>query len=197
MRSYPALLLLASFVLTGCKADRPVWQPPGVLVPEAPEQTALHDALPLPLGDYRLQPLADFRLEARVLSRAVYRFDRESQLAPVDLLLGWQRMSDSAVVDRFRFSQSGRWGYWRYSGEPPLPIAEINRSAANMHLIAAEPWIEHQLRRVRVGQVVRIEGQLVEVEHPDGWRWRSSLSREDTGAGSCELVLVRHFSVME
>ena len=25
---------------------------------------------------------------------------------------------------------------------------------------------------------------------PDGWRWRSSLTREDTGAGACELVWV-------
>jgi len=31
---------------------------------------------------------------------------------------------------------------------------------------------------------------LVEVKAQDGWTWRSSLSREDTGNGACELMLV-------
>jgi hypothetical protein len=30
---------------------------------------------------------------------------------------------------------------------------------------------------------------------PDGWRWRSSLTREDTGAGACELVWVERIAV--
>ena len=32
--------------------------------------------------------------------------------------------------------------------------------------------------------------ELVEATSEDGWRWRSSLTREDTGARSCELVFV-------
>jgi hypothetical protein len=43
---------------------------------------------------------------------------------------------------------------------------------------------------VRAGDRVRIEGWLVEATAPDGWRWRSSLTREDTGNGACELVYV-------
>jgi hypothetical protein len=30
----------------------------------------------------------------------------------------------------------------------------------------------------------------VQVNTPDGWRWRSSLTREDTGGGACEVVYV-------
>jgi hypothetical protein len=44
------------------------------------------------------------------------------------------------------------------------------------------------LRDVREGERVRIDGWLVEAHAPDGWRWRSSLSRDDTGAGACEVV---------
>jgi hypothetical protein len=37
---------------------------------------------------------------------------------------------------------------------------------------------------------------LVKVEQPSsGWRWVSSLSREDTGAGACELIWVESLSV--
>jgi hypothetical protein len=43
---------------------------------------------------------------------------------------------------------------------------------------------------VRPGQRVRIDGWLVQVDANDGWHWRSSLSREDTGGGACEVVYV-------
>ena len=33
-------------------------------------------------------------------------------------------------------------------------------------------------------------GELVDAVRPDGFTWRTSLSREDTGAGACELFLV-------
>ena len=36
----------------------------------------------------------------------------------------------------------------------------------------------------------------MEVKAQDGWTWRSSLSREDTGGGSCELMLVEEVRVI-
>jgi len=47
---------------------------------------------------------------------------------------------------------------------------------------------------VRVGQVVHLTGQLIEARANDGWRWRSSLTRDDTGAGACELFRVESIS---
>ena len=46
------------------------------------------------------------------------------------------------------------------------------------------------LAQVRPDDQVRIEGWLVEASAADGWHWRSSLTREDDGAGACELVYV-------
>ena len=36
---------------------------------------------------------------------------------------------------------------------------------------------------------------LVDVDHGSGWHWRSSMSRNDTGDGACELVYVESMSV--
>ena len=45
------------------------------------------------------------------------------------------------------------------------------------------------LARVEAGQRVRIDGWLIRIDAADGrWHWRSSLTREDTGDGACELV---------
>ena len=59
-----------------------------------------------------------------------------------------------------------------------------------MHLIPANAAVAAELRRVRRDDRVRVDGWLVEAQAADGWRWRSSLSREDSGNGACELVYV-------
>ena len=46
------------------------------------------------------------------------------------------------------------------------------------------------LHRVGRGDRIRIDGWLIEADAPDGWRWRSSLTREDVGDGACEIVYV-------
>jgi hypothetical protein len=92
------------------------------------------------------------------------------------------------MAQRLDVSQSGRWYHYQWSGEAPLPPREIARSSANMHLIPANAAAAAALRDIREGERVRIDGWLVEAEAPDGWRWRSSLSRDDTGAGACEVV---------
>ena len=59
-----------------------------------------------------------------------------------------------------------------------------------MHMIPATGEVARALAGIRAGQRVRIDGWLVEVQADDGWRWRSSTSREDTGGGACEVVYV-------
>jgi hypothetical protein len=36
---------------------------------------------------------------------------------------------------------------------------------------------------------------LVNATRADGWHWNSSLSRDDTGAGACELLLLSDIAV--
>jgi hypothetical protein len=49
---------------------------------------------------------------------------------------------------------------------------------------------------VKPGQIISLQGQLILAEGYDGWRWQSSLSREDTGARACELVYVTSISIL-
>ena len=190
------LLAVAAFV--GANAyyhwqHRPVKQPEGVLIEAAPlqEDTA---ASAFSFKGYTIEPLQDFQIEARVLAAETYRTDREAELSPVDLALGWGRMSDSAVLEEVRISQSGRFYYWHVN-EFPIPREEIEQSSANMHMIPANGSIAQRLKAVRPGQTVRIDGWLVEAKASDGWHWRSSLTRKDTGSGACEVIFVRDLQV--
>ena len=186
-------LLLAATVLSagGIQAwlTRPLHPPPGVLAPEEPLQGPPASPDAWTHLDHRFTSLASFELHARVLARERYRFDRAAELSPVDLALGWGRMSDSSVLARIEIRQQDRWYYWS-SPELPIPEAEITSHSANMHMIPATPVVRDRLLDVRVGQVIRLRGQLVRAEGLDRWTWTSSLSRQDTGAGACEVIWV-------
>ena len=156
-----------------------------------PLQSELPPSLPaFELEVATLQPLAGFSLDARVLAREDYAMDAESSLSPTDLALGWQAMTDPAVLSRLQIAQSARWYSYRWEGEAPLPPEQIQRSSANMHMIPSDGSVARTLRKVRKGDRVRIDGWLVEATTPQGRRWRSSLTRTDAGAGACELVYV-------
>ena len=187
-----ALVLLAIWLWT---SGRPVARANGVIAPDNPVQTGFESAPPaIAFKDATLHPLAQFTLTARVLSRDDYHLDAESDISPTDLAFGWGRMSDSAVLRDIDISQGGRFYFWRTRAFP-IPEREIETHSANMHMIPADASVARALKRVRVGDVVTLDGYLVEADKPGGWRWRSSLTRDDTGAGACELVYVRDLSI--
>ena len=109
--------------------------------------------------------------------------------APVDLALGWGPMSDSAVLAEIAIHQRHRFYYW-LTVTFPIPRRDIETHSANMHLIPVSRAVADRLKSARPGHIVNLSGYLVEAHHDDGRRWRSSLTREDTGDGACELVWV-------
>ena len=173
---------------------RPVIQSPGITAPDTPVQNTPHGTTSFTLKGYQLTPLADFAIEARVLSVKRYSLGREADLSPVDLALGWGPMSDESVLKRIDISQGNRFYFWHVD-EFFIPREEIEINSANMHMIPADSEVEKSLDSIREGQVVRLQGYLVEASASDGWKWRSSLSRADTGNGACEVIYVKTISV--
>jgi len=141
-------------------------------------------------GRWTLKPRAHYDITARVLSTERYRFDALAALAPEDLALGWGPMSDNMVLDTMDISQSGRFYWWRPHANTPVPPETIITHSANTHVIPADERIRKELGRLRVGEVVRLTGSLVDANRDDGAWVRTSLSRSDTGAGACEVLLV-------
>lgn len=169
---------------------------PGIVAPNIPVQQSLDQPEQVLLDNYTLTKLATFDIEARVLGREDYRFDRGAELSPIDLAMGWGRMSDERVLSQINISQSGRFYYWRTDAFP-IPRNEIETHSANMHLIPANDAVADTLEEVREGDVVQLSGSLVQASSPDGWVWRSSLTRNDTGAGACELILVEQATITQ
>lgn len=184
------LLLVAAVLAYRDWRQRPIEHPPGVLVPLVPAQKDLARPETFLYDDFIMTRRASFDIQARVLSSETYFLGTESDLSPIDLALGWGRMSDQDIVDQVSIRQGGRWYYTRYALPPPIPEQEIIRSSANMHMIPADAAVERALKRLRRGDLIRIRGYLVDVDHDSGWKWRTSLTRADTGQGACEIIYV-------
>ncbi|MFL6539740.1 MAG: hypothetical protein ACJ8HU_03175 [Chthoniobacterales bacterium] len=177
----------------------PVEQPSGVLISTEPEQEMLpENADAIEHGAFHLKPLAKFSIDARLLHRKRYPFDRNAALVPLDLALGWGAMSDSAVLAQLKISQSMRFYWYEYRLPPPIPKDEIIRHSTNVHIIPANDAIEQACRSLRPGELIHLDGELVEASGQSmHGTWRSSLRRDDTGNGACELLLVEHVSKLE
>ena len=184
-------LLVIGALLTGVYlwTGREISRPAGVLVEEDPVQREVDSRLTLEKNGYQINLLASFDIRARVIAAERYRFDRGAQVSPVDLALGWGAMSDSSVLQQLSVAQGGRtYSWWVKNYRVPRTIIETH--SANMHMIPADDGIERQLKSLRPGNLVHLKGYLVEVSNKEGFRWKSSLTRSDTGAGACELLWV-------
>lgn len=177
--------------------------PPGVLVPNGPHQVLVKD-LEDPPGPFKhpedaeigIYPLATYALDAKVLSKEYYRQGEEARISNWDLALGWQLMSDQKEVDEIEFSQSRRWYHFQpgpkaISGDVALLMS------ANTHTIPANDAVREVLDDVCRGDIIHLEGYLVEVHNEvTGWKWRSSLSRKDRGAHACEVFYIERAKIV-
>lgn len=191
------LLLTLLFIAVGWKFLTPPGEinyGPGVLVPELPQQEEVNNPNSFKFNDYQITPLANFDIQAKVLSQKSYTFGREADLSPVDFALGWGRMSDEAILENIEISQSGRWYRWR-TQSLPIPRREIETHSANMHIIPADEEVEYQIEQTRTGEIVTLSGYLVKIEADDGWHWQSSLTRDDVGNHACEVFWVENFQI--
>jgi hypothetical protein len=184
-------LALVYFIL----GSRHPANPPG---PAAPSEPIQGPTAPIVLqkNGYTITTLARYQIEALVISTERYWIDGGASLSPIDFAVCWGPMSDDSIVDQFSFSQGHRWFSYRHYGNKPMPLAEdvLNSHCANMHMVPADSHVEKQLKSVSARDVVDMSGYLVEITGPNRFKWTSSLTRTDTGAGACELMWVQELT---
>ncbi|QQS35411.1 MAG: hypothetical protein IPM56_14330 [Ignavibacteriales bacterium] len=188
-----AVLLCASFYLIYPEDE--IRYEPGILVESEPDQTTIINAASWTRDEFTITPLAEFHLKARVLSYENYSLGKESKISPVDLALGWGPMSDQLNLDQIEIKQRNRWYYWK-TKTIAAPQSIITGHSANMHIIPASPEIDDELNEIRRGSLIELTGYLVIVNTDEGWTWKSSLSRKDSGEGACELFWVNELKLI-
>lgn len=181
----PLIILVVYFVWP----EKTITYPAGITAQDQPVQNNLSITKEWQKDEYTIKALAEYKIKARVLSRNNFSIGRESNLSPVDLALGWGPMSDQSVIDKIKITQSNRWYHWETNASP-IPLNQVSLNSANVHIIPNNEEVENKLDDVYKGSLIEMKGYLVSINAKDGWHWQSSLRRDDTGGGSCELFLV-------
>lgn len=145
---------------------------------------------------YQITVLEPYGGQFRVLRREDYQHDDGAKFAPMDFAVGWGVMADPKVYKHIEVDQSNRWYRWHVD-RFPIPRREIETHSANMHIVPANAAIATQLKDVKADDLIELQGELIEINGTNGWHWRSSLSRDDTGDGACELMRVQSIRWIE
>ena len=195
MRLAPiAVAALAIFAGYKLYSRREITHAPGVLAAEEPEQSAIESGAVVERGEFRLRPRAEFSATVRILRREDYSIGPLAKLVPTDFAVGWGPMSDSAVLADIEVSQGNRFYFWRTENWP-IDRADIESHSANWHVIPENSRVSDILGRLRTGSVVELRGRLVDIEGGESGL-RTSLSRTDTGAGACEIILAESARIL-
>jgi hypothetical protein len=189
------IIVIAGILIYSFWPEKELRHPPGVLAPDDPIQIPVTSPVSWQKGEFTITPLAEFKIKAFVLSTNSFSLGRESDLSPMDLALGWGQMSNQAIIDGLEISQSNRWYHWK-AKVLVIPAKEIMTHSANMHIIPANDQIEETLDSLYKGCIIEMKGYLVSVRAEDGWHWKSSLRRDDTGGGACELVWAEELEII-
>ena len=146
-----------------------------------------------------ITPLADYKISGRVVSKRHYYIDWLSKLSPVDLAIAWGEFSSYKHESSITYWHSDRYYYYRPEASFEGDLSSIGIHSANEHLIPATPRIAKVLKSIKKNEIVEITGQLVNVEWMDvktgAQSYTTSLTREDTGPGACEVIYVKRVKI--
>ncbi len=202
------LVMIALAVVGGINwylYEREISHPPGILVPEQPRVSDTAHPSWITEDGLQYKPLKHLKIRARLLSRSNVTLGSWTDISPVDLGLGWGRMSDSSIIEQLDMGQynapiSGT-RFLAFSVRQDAPIRHWPRleqealfnQLTHLHAIPADDSVENMLKGLRPGQVLTLEGQLVRISDTKGHALlASSLVLGDR---NCEVMWVESLTL--
>lgn len=169
----------------------------GMLVDRVPREVPLEsgDGLTLRRGDIRITGISRIDLEGIVLSRRDYTVDWRADVSSIDVVVGWKSMSDPAIVNDIAVSQAGRSYNLRPVSDTATSKAVLLFESANLSLFSTRKDVAAELAKTRPGDIIRVEGYVVDTKMSDGRVWESSEVMFDGSASTSRIVLVEDFDI--
>ncbi len=144
-------------------------------------------------ASFTLTRMARYQVNGLAISKEYYSEDWDSMISPVDLLMVWGELAEREYGRHITFTHGGRWYHYKWKEGSPVDPAYIIAHSSNNHIIPANKNIYRAIRQIKKKDQVVLEGFLVNLKGTFKGRpvsWNTSLSRTDTGNGSCEIFYV-------
>jgi hypothetical protein len=151
--------------------------------------------------EYHVEPLYDYELYGLVVSyrqhdgdSSMHRWSND-HLNMADVCVVWSETAFSPTLAELDF-----WnGIFTCNVQTRDRVAwsrfKMNQ-LSNNHLISADPSVRERVGDIRVGDQVRIKGSLARYGAAGGSLRGTSTTREDSGDGACETILVEEFEIV-
>ena len=144
-------------------------------------------------GYFMITPVAEYKISGVVVGKETYSSDWDGKVSPFDLAIAWGKLAAPGASRFITYTQGYRWYFYQCKPGNPFDSSYVISHSSNNHIIPANENIRKAVKAVRRKDKVALEGFLVNLkgtykEQPVAWN--TSLSRMDSGNGSCELFYV-------
>jgi hypothetical protein len=171
---------------------------------DEPRQREIHEpplSVPYAGVEYRVEPLYDYELYGLVVSyrqhdgeSSMHRWSND-HLNVADVCVVWSDTAFSPTLGDLDF-----WnGIFTCNVQTRDSVAWANfrmNQLSNNHLISADPFIRDRVAEIGIGDQIRVKGSLVRYGAAGGSLRGTSTTREDSGDGACETILVEEFEIV-
>jgi hypothetical protein len=152
--------------------------------------------------DYRVEPLFSYELYGLVVSyrqhdgeSSMHRWSND-HLNIADICVVWSDTAFSPTLRKLNF-----WnGIFTCNVQTRDSVAwsqfKMNQ-LSNNHLISADEYIRDRAGEIRVGDQIRVKGSLVRYGAAGGGLRGTSTTRDDSGDGACETILVDELEIVQ
>lgn len=140
------------------------------------------------IKDQKISVLEPFHGEFRILGSKEYRDDEQAKFSPIDYAVTRGIFTEPEIARQISINQYDRFLNWKMA-RPPVPPKLATQMVSNMHIIPANPKIAQQIKKVKRGDLVRLTGDLVQINDKD-LVWKSALDWNGVGDGACKLIRV-------
>ena len=160
----------------------------------SPEFNIAHGLAPIDQHQ-KISVLEPFKGEFRILGSKEYSDDEQAKFSPIDYAVTRGLFTEREIASQISINQYDRFLNWKMA-RPPIPAQYATQLVSNMHIIPANPEIAKAIKKVKRGDLVRLQGDLVQVNDKN-LVWKSALDWNGVGDGACKLIRVESIQWIE
>jgi hypothetical protein len=196
--SWSILIILFLCILSGCNRPKLTGvESDEIDISQDPIQASYKSDEPIIReikdGHFTMTPVAEFKISGMVVGKETYSSGWDGEISPVDLAIVWGKLAKPEYDEYITYRQRNRWYFYQYKPGSPFDNSFVISHSANNHIIPANENINEAVKTIGKKDMVVFEGFLVNIKGTYKGQpviWNTSLSRKDTGNGSCELFYV-------
>ncbi len=174
--------------------QRPVRHGPGVVAGAKPNIERIAFPEPIETESFIITPHHQVEGKVRVVANKNYWFDDLKFISSVDLLFGWDRMSDENLLKKMLVKINER-AYHVQMTKPPFQRTNIHEHLLMVHAIPANEEISEKLHSIRRGQIVAFSGFLVDIEDRIGNQWSSPVNENGPVQKSSQWMWIEKLEI--